>query len=218
MILQHSKVPPFQHSISAVKYNDCFCCINLCNSKTGWEVCMILYEYPKKTTLRDGSEVILRPLRKEDQQALHEYFLRMPPEDRMGLKDDVTDPKVIESWIYDLNYDVVLPMLALDKEKIVANATLHFNQIGWTKHQGEIRITNDPEYRQKGLATRLIQELIETAAYFGLEQLTAEIAPTSVETRTIFRKLGFNEIASLRGFVKDFEGNQADLTIMVMYI
>ena len=179
---------------------------------------MILYEYPKRTTLKDGTELTLRPLRKEDQQALHEYFLRMPPEDRMGLKDDVTDPKVIEHWIYDLDYDVVLPVLALDDGRIVANATLHFNQIGWTKHQGEIRITSDPEYRQKGLAARLIQELIEIAAYFGLEQLTAEIAPTSVEARTIFRKLGFNEIASLQGFVKDFKGNQADLTIMVMYI
>ena len=179
---------------------------------------MILHEYPKKTTLRDGTQLTLRPLRKEDQQELHDYFLRMPPEDRMGLKDDVTDPEVIENWIYDLDYDVVLPVLALDDGRIVANATLHFNQIGWTKHQGEIRITSDPEYRQKGLAARLIQELIEIAAYFGLEQLTAEIAPTSVEARTIFRKLGFNEIASLQGFVKDFEKNQADLTIMVMYI
>ena len=60
---------------------------------------MILYEYPKRTTLRDGTELTLRPLRKEDQQALHEYFLRMPPEDRMGLKDDVTDLEVIEHWI-----------------------------------------------------------------------------------------------------------------------
>ena len=179
---------------------------------------MILYEYPKRTTLRDGTELTLRPLRKKDQQALHEYFLRMPPEDRMGLKDDVTDPEVIEHWIYDLDYDVVLPVLALDDGRVVANATLHFNQIGWTKHQGEIRITSDPDYRQKGLAARLIQELIEIAAYFGLEQLTAEIAPTSVEARTIFRKLGFNEIAILQGFVKDFEENQADLTIMVMYI
>ena len=179
---------------------------------------MILYEYPKRTTLKDGTQLTLRPLRKEDQQALHEYFLRMPPEDRMGLKDDVTDPEVIKHWIYDLDYDVVLPVLALDNVRIVANATLHFNQIGWTKHQGEIRITSDPDYRQKGLAARLIQELIEIAAYFGLEQLTAEIAPTSVEARTIFRKLGFNEIASLQGFVKDFEENQADLTIMVMYI
>ncbi len=179
---------------------------------------MILYEYPKKTTLKDGTQLTLRPLRKKDQQALHEYFLRMPPEDRMGLKDDVTDLEVIEHWIYDLDYDVVLPVLALDDSRIVANATLHFNQIGWTKHQGEIRITSDPDFRQKGLAARLIQELIEIAAYFGLEQLTAEIAPTSVEARTIFRKLGFNEIASLQGFVKDFEENQADLTIMVMYI
>jgi len=179
---------------------------------------MILYEYPKRTTLRDGTVLTLRPLRKEDQQALHEYFLRMPPEDRMGLKDDVTDLEVIEHWIYDLDYDVVLPVLALDDGRIVANATLHFNQIGWTKHQGEIRITSDPDFRQKGLAARLIQELVEIAAYFGLEQLTAEIAPTSVEARTIFRKLGFNEIASLQGFVKDFEENQADLTIMVMYI
>ena len=179
---------------------------------------MILYEYPKKTTLKEGTVLTLRPLRKEDQQALHEYFLRMPPEDRMGLKDDVTDLEVIEHWIYDLDYDVVLPVLALDDGRIVANATLHFNQIGWTKHQGEIRITSDPDFRQKGLAARLIQELIEIAAYFGLEQLTAEIAPTSVEARTIFRKLGFNEIASLQGFVKDFEENQADLTIMVMYI
>lgn len=56
---------------------------------------MILYEYPKRTTLKDGTELTLRPLRKEDQQALYEYFMRMPPEDRMGLKDDVTDPEVI---------------------------------------------------------------------------------------------------------------------------
>ena len=79
---------------------------------------MILYEYPKKATLRDGTELTLRPLRKEDQQALHEYFLKIPPEDRMGLKDDVTDPKVIQNWIYDLDYDVVLPMLALAKGRI----------------------------------------------------------------------------------------------------
>ena len=179
---------------------------------------MILHEYPKKTALRDGTQLTLRPLRKDDQQDLHEYFLRMPPEDRMGLKDDVSDPGVIEKWIYDLDYDVVLPVLALDDGRIVANATLHFNQIGWTKHQGEIRITSDPEYRQKGLATRLIQELIEIAAYFGLEQLTAEIVPALADARAIFGKLGFNEVGALKGFVKDATGKDADLILMVMYI
>lgn len=179
---------------------------------------MILYDYPKTTRLRDGTQLILRPLRKEDDKALHEYFLRLPPEDRMYLKDDVTDPKVIDNWIYDLDYDAVLPLVALDNDRIVANTTLHFSPIGWTKHQGEIRITNDPDYRQKGLATRLIQELIEIASYFGLEQLTAEIGPPLDANRSIFKRLGFNEVAALEGFVKDMQGSYANLALMIMYI
>jgi L-amino acid N-acyltransferase YncA len=179
---------------------------------------MILHEYPKSTSLKDGTRLTLRPLRKEDQQGLYEYFLRLPREDRLGLKDDVTDSKVIENWIYELDYDVVLPLLALDQGRIVANATLHYSHIGWTKHQGEIRITNDPEYRQKGLGTRLIQELIELAAYFGLEQLTAEIPSTLEETRSIFKNLGFAEVGKLEGFYKDIKGEYADLILLIMYI
>jgi RimJ/RimL family protein N-acetyltransferase len=179
---------------------------------------MILHEYPKITALKDGAQLTIRPLRKEDQQALHQYFLRLPGEDRMYLKDDVTDPKVIENWIYNLDYDVVLPMLALDQARIVANATLHFSHIGWTKHQGEIRITSDPAYRKQGLATRLIQELIEIAVHFGLEQLTAEIGPELEQNRNIFKRLGFNEVATLEGFIMDAGGGYEDLVLMIMYI
>jgi RimJ/RimL family protein N-acetyltransferase len=179
---------------------------------------MILHEYPKVTSLKDGTQLTIRPLRKEDQQALYQYFLRLPAGDRMYLKDDVTDPKVIENWIYGLDYDVVLPILALDQVRIVANATLHFSHIGWSKHQGEIRITSDPDYRKRGLATRLIQELIEIAAYFGLEQLTAEIGPDLEQNRSIFKKLGFNQVAALDGFIMDASGNYEDLVLMIMYI
>ena len=98
---------------------------------------MIIYQYPKSENLKDGSLITIRPLRKEDEKILHEYFLRLPPEDRMCLKDDVTDPKVIENWIYNLDYDVVLPLVALDVDHIVANGTLQFDPVGWTKHQGE---------------------------------------------------------------------------------
>ena len=105
---------------------------------------MILYEYPKTATLKDGTQLTIRPLRKDDQLPLYEYFARLPPEDRMYLKDDVTDAKIIENWIYDLDYDVVLPMLALDNRRIVANATLHFSPIGWTNAEkmGEIAAHN----------------------------------------------------------------------------
>ena len=179
---------------------------------------MILYQYPKSTVLKDGVRLTIRPLRKEDEKALHEYFLRLPPEDRLCLRDDVTDPKVIENWILDLDYDLVLPLVALNDNQIVANATLQFSPIGWTKHQGEIRITCDPKYRGQGLATILIENLMEIAADFDLKQLTAEMAPTLDEAYFLFEKLGFQEAAVLRGFIKDFKGDHQDLVLMVKNI
>jgi ribosomal protein S18 acetylase RimI-like enzyme len=179
---------------------------------------MVLYQYPISENLKDGSQITIRPLRKEDEKILHEYFLRLPPEDRLCLRNDVTDPKVIESWIYDLDYDVILPLVALDGNHIVANGTLEFDPVGWTKHQGEIRITCDPQYRKKGLATILIQNLIRIAKDFGLEQLTAEIAPTLDEAYFLFEKLAFQEAAVLKDFIKDFQENYQDLVLMVKSI
>ena len=40
--------------------------------------------------------------------------------------------------IYDLDYDTVLPLVALDKDRIVASAALKFNPVGWTRHQAEL--------------------------------------------------------------------------------
>jgi L-amino acid N-acyltransferase YncA len=176
---------------------------------------MNIYEYPKSITLKDGTELKIRPLRKEDEKALHDYFLRLSQEDRIRLKDDVTDPKVIENWIYNLDYDVILPLIALDNGRIAANATLHFNPIGWTKHQAEVRITSDPEYREKGLATLLVENLIDLAVDLGLEQVTAEIVPALDKARSLFEKLGFREVGVLKDFIKDLKGNYADLVLMV---
>ncbi|MFO8083081.1 MAG: GNAT family N-acetyltransferase [Desulfobacterales bacterium] len=174
------------------------------------------YSYPKLIRLNDGMELIIRPLRKDDEKALHSYFLKLPPEEVARLKDDITDPALISKWIFDLDYDAVLPLVAIDRDHIVANGTLKFNPIGWRKHQGEIRTTVDPEYREKGLSTLLIENLIEIANTMGLEQLTAELAPTLDEAYFLFEKMGFKEAAVLKNFIKDQEGRYEDLVVMIM--
>jgi L-amino acid N-acyltransferase YncA len=174
------------------------------------------HDYPKSVSLTDGTELLVRPLRKEDERLLHEYFLRLPPEEVARLKDDVTDPEVIEKWIYDLDFDVVLPLVALDKDRIVANATLKYNPVGWRKHQGEIRASVDPSCRQKGLATILIENMIDIAKTMGLEQLTAEVAPTLDVAYFLFEKMGFKEAALLKNFIKNQEGKHDDLVVMIL--
>ena len=179
---------------------------------------ILITTYPQSISLDDGSTITLRPLLKTDEAALVQYFGSLPPEDRLCLKEDVTDPSVIENWIYDLNYDTILPLVALHDDHIVGDATLHFNPIGWTKHQAELRLTTSTQYRVRGLGTTLLQNLIDIATRLGLEQISIEIPPVLDKAFYLFEKMGFKEVANLKGFVKDLEGSESDLVLMVKYL
>lgn len=174
--------------------------------------------YPNTAALEDGTSITLRPLMKEDEAALLAYFQSLPPGDRLCLKEDVTDPKVIENWVSEMDYDNILPLIALHKGQIVGDATLHFSPIGWTRHLGEVRLTTSTQYRVRGLGTILIQHLIDVAGKLGLEQLSAEIPPVLDKAFYLFEKMGFKEMAHLEGFVKDLEGDESDLVLLVKYL
>jgi GNAT superfamily N-acetyltransferase len=174
--------------------------------------------YPKSLSLEDGTTVTLRPLLKDDEAALLKYFGSLPPEDRLCLKEDVTDPKVIENWIYELDYDNVLPLIAWHNGNIVGDATLIFSPIGWTKHQGEVRLTTSTQYRVRGLGTILVQNLIDIATSLGLEQISIEVPPVLDKAFYLFEKMGFKEMAHLQGFVRDLQGAESDLVLMIKYL
>jgi L-amino acid N-acyltransferase YncA len=179
---------------------------------------ILVTTYPKSISLDDGRPVTLRPLLKTDEAALVEYFASLPPEDRLCLKDDVTDPKVIENWIYEIDYDHILSLIALHNGQIVGDGTLHFNPIGWTRHQADLRLTTSTQYRVRGLGTTLLQNLIDIATRLGLEQISIEIPPRLDKAFYLFEKLGFKEVANLQGFVKDLGGTESDLVLMVKYL
>jgi len=110
----------------------------------------------KSGKLKDGSEVLLRPMVKGDRKAVGEFFGRLTPSVLQYVRNDVTDPKVLDKWFDQLNYDRVFPLLAFKGDKVVANASLHRVAHGWRKHLGTIRIVVDPEFHGKGLGTLMI--------------------------------------------------------------
>ncbi len=176
---------------------------------------ILVKNYPKKVDLEDGTVITLRPLLKEDEQAFLTYFQSLPPDERMRLKEEVTDPKVIEKWMENLDYDVMMPLIALHGDRIVGAASLQFNLSAWTRHQGEVHLSTDAAYRAKGLGTMLIQNLEEIAAQLGLEQLTAEIPVELDKAFYLFEKLGFEKVAVLKGFVRDKDGRESDIVLML---
>ena len=171
--------------------------------------------YPKRTKLSDRTQVTLRLMIKKDQQALYEFFQRVPREDRLFLRDDVSKPTTIQSWVEELDYARVLPLLAMADGRVVGDATLHRRPLGWTRHLGKVRLVIDPEYRQKGLGSLLIKELKEIARGLKLERLVVELMGSQQAALAAFRQLGFERAAVLHHHVKDRAGRPQDLVIMV---
>jgi RimJ/RimL family protein N-acetyltransferase len=171
-------------------------------------------EYPKEVKVKDGSTVVLRPFEKKDKDALFAFFQLLPESDRLFLKDNVTDPAVVERWASELNYEKVFPLLAWKGNEVVADATLHKNLGGWMKHVGTIRIVVAAAYQRKGLGAVLANELFLHALKSGLEKIVAEMMETQQGAKKVLEKLGFKQEAVFRGHVRDQIGIRHDLLVL----
>ncbi|MFC1828316.1 GNAT family N-acetyltransferase [Thermodesulfobacteriota bacterium] len=173
-------------------------------------------ELKKKGTLKDGTEVVLRPMVREDREALGIFFARLTPSVLQYVRHDVIDPKVLDQWFDQLDYEKVFPLLAFKGDKVVANASLHRVGYGWRKHLGTVRIAVEPDFHEKGLGTLMINELVELAMEFGLEKLMVEFPLQAHSALSMFKKAGFSPRGVIEGLMKNRHGENVDIVIMVM--
>ncbi len=146
--------------------------------------------YRQVVTLKDGSRVLLRPLIKDDRQALMNLFTTVSMDDRKYFRSSISDPKVIGSWVDSLDYNRVLPIVALAGDQIIAEASLHFNT-GPTRHIGEVRIYLSPDFRFRGLASRLLDAIIDLARRRSLYMLEARAVTDAQAIIKSYQGVGF---------------------------
>jgi len=173
-----------------------------------------LQKYPKEIKLKDGSKSKLRPLRKDDEKAFHEFFLAVPETERMFIKHRVTDPLVIRDWCRNIDLGRNLPLLALIDGKIVGDATLHQQLSGWKRHIGRVSVLVLPQYRGRGLARALVSEIVNLARNLSLDKVEAEFIGGQEAAIKMFAMLGFSNLVRLEGYVKDMQAITHDYVLM----
>jgi GNAT superfamily N-acetyltransferase len=173
-----------------------------------------LQRYPKEIKLKDGSICRLRPLRKQDEDALHAFFLAVPEAERMFIKHRVTDAATIRDWCHNIDLGRNLPLLASLDGKIAATATLHQQLGGWKRHIGRVSVLVLPAYRGRGLARALVSEIVGLARSVGLERVEAEFIGEQEAAIKMFALLGFSNLVRLENYVKDMQAISHDYILM----
>ncbi len=173
-----------------------------------------LQKLPKEVRLKDGVKCKVRPLRKDDEKAFHEFFLSIPGEERMFIKHRVTEPAVIHEWCRNIDLGRNLPLLALCEGRILGCATLHQQLGGWKRHIGRVSVLIHPDFRGRGLARMLVAEIIGLARQYGLEKVEAEFIGEQEAAMKVFALLGFSNLLRLESYVKDMQAITHDYVLM----
>jgi RimJ/RimL family protein N-acetyltransferase len=173
--------------------------------------------YRNVVTLRDGAHVLLRAMTLEDQQGLEELFAPLSDDDMLYFRDNVRDRAVIQRWGEDLDYERVLPLLALVRERIVGQATLHFGR-GPKRHLGEVRIFLAKDFRQRGLGSRMLATVIDLAKKEELHALIAEIVIDQTRVIKAFQRLGFTLRATYEDYFMLPDGETRDVVVLMLYL
>ena len=171
--------------------------------------------FPKHITLDDGTAVELRPLEDGDHEALHGFFSRIPEEDLYYLKDDVTDLDVIRNWTHNIDHERVIALEAVVDGEIVSDATIHRTRAFSRRHIGELRVVVDPKFRQRGLGSHVIRELLDIAKELNLYKVYIDLVTRREEAAIRFaERMGFERVATLPSRIMDYYGGYQDVVVM----
>lgn len=172
--------------------------------------------FPQEAVLRDGRRVLIRPFAEHDTNALFDFFQGLPAEIRRFAWDPIDDPALIDSWGANIDYSRVLPLIAVNGGRIVADATMHCRDRGPLRLVGRIKWLLDPEYRAQGLGITLVNNFISIARDYGLRHLScmpiADLEADAIQTLT---DLGFEQY-SIPGYGADPDGKAYDMVKLVL--
>ena len=173
-----------------------------------------LDKYPIEIELRDGTKCVVRPLGKRDAVQLHKFILAVPEEERLFIKEPVSDRALFQDWCRHPDFEHNLPLIMLQGAKIIGEACLHQRLGGWKRHIGLVTVLTHPGYRGRDVAKILVAELVEIARALGLRRLEAEF---NGERKTAIRALediGFCKLLNLPQHILDMNTVPHDYVFM----
>jgi L-amino acid N-acyltransferase YncA len=168
---------------------------------------------PRTVKLKDGAGVSLRAMQRADKDAFVRFTSGLDDHDLLFLRTDITDPKVIDAWLDNIDAGRTVTVVADRAGEIVGYGALHMANATWSQHVGEIRVLAASNMRGLGLGQLLTEAVFAQALDRGIEKIVAQFTIDQKGAIATFEELGFKAEALLRDHVKDRTGQKHDLLV-----
>jgi acetyltransferase len=150
-------------------------------------------EWERTATLRDGSTVLLRPIRPEDEARYAEFFSGVTDED-LRLRFFAPVRHLSHTFIArftQIDYARAMAFIALEPSsgKLLGVVRLHANA---TYDSGEYAILVRSDLKGHGLGWLLMQTMIEYARSEGLREIDGQVLRDNTTMIAMCRELGFS--------------------------
>jgi RimJ/RimL family protein N-acetyltransferase len=171
-------------------------------------------DYPRIVTLDDKTEITLRLMAAVDADRIMAFARALPEQDLLFLRADITDPRIVAQWVQNIAAERTVTIIAEASGDLAGYVSLHYNQVTWQRHLGEIRVQVGLKYRSHGLGRVLAGEIFGVARDLGLRKIVAQMTVEQKGAIATFERLGFQPEALLQDFVMDRAGRTHDRVVM----
>ena len=152
-------------------------------------------EWERRLKLNDGTAILMRPVRPEDEALFREFFANVTQED-LRLRFFAPLKEFSHSFIARLtqiDYARAMAFIAIEENsgKMLGGARLHANG---SRDRGEYAILVRSDLKGRGIGWLLMQLLIEYARAEGIREIQGQVLSENTTMLRMCRELGF-EIA-----------------------
>jgi RimJ/RimL family protein N-acetyltransferase len=162
-------------------------------------------EPPDRVTLRDGSSVLIRPIGRDDREPLRAGFERLSDRSRyLRFQSPVaglTERQL--TYLTDVDHHDHEALVAIDAETGEGVGVARFVRVSGAVAECAITVADD--WQQRGVATALLDRLVDRAREEGVTRFTALLLAENRDALRLLERLGDTEERRL--------GSQVELDI-----
>ncbi|HEY7629483.1 MAG TPA: GNAT family N-acetyltransferase [Thermoleophilaceae bacterium] len=152
--------------------------------------------WPERVTLRDGSEIAIRPIRKSDKKRLLEGFEQLSPESRYHrflVPMPELAPRLVR-YFTEIDHHDHEALVALGWESGEPIGVVRFVRSEEDPEAAEVAVAVVDHWQRRGVATELLKRIAVRAREEGISCFTATCLADNSEVLELFDSFGSTQI------------------------